>query len=94
MIVMGDESLEHYVYDYIEIQIWKSIHLPKFESPPENQQSQIRFSTFDTSTLEVVNRNLNIYPNKYIIANDPFVKIRTYQETENVLEDFQGFFVF
>jgi len=32
-IYTNDESLEHYVYDYIEIQIWKSIHLPKFESP-------------------------------------------------------------
>ncbi len=62
---IGQIYLEHYLYNYIEIQIWKSIHLPKFESPPENQWSEISFPTFNTSTLEFVNRNLNIYPNKY-----------------------------
>jgi len=64
-IYTDDESLEHYAYDYIEVQIWKSIHLPKFESQPDNEWSQVSFPTFDASTLEPINRNINIYPNRY-----------------------------
>lgn len=50
-IYTDDESLEHYAYDYIEIQILKSIHLPKFESQPDNEWSQILFPSFNASTL-------------------------------------------
>ncbi|UJR23924.1 hypothetical protein I4U23_026896 [Adineta vaga] len=64
-IYSNDEPFEHYVYDYIEAQVLKSIHLPNFDSPPDNQWSEISSPKFDSSTMEVVNRNLNVYPNRY-----------------------------
>lgn len=64
-IYENDESLEYYAYDYIEVQILKSIHLPTFESQPDNEWSQVSFPTFDADSLEAINRNINIYPNRY-----------------------------
>ncbi|CAF1249574.1 unnamed protein product [Adineta ricciae] len=61
----SDEPLENYAYDYIETQILKSIHLPNYDSPPDNKWSQISSSTFRSSTMEIIERNLNIYPNRY-----------------------------